>query len=604
MTASIHLLGRPQVRVDGRPTSSPRGTKAWALLAQLVLSDRPPDRRQLVHSLFPQAADPLGTLRWNLSELRRTLRGVATLTGDPLVLSPVARCVVDVSVLLSGSSSEALALEGFGCELLEGVAVPDAPAFEAWLAAQRYRVATCAGTVVVERTLDLLASGDTCQAVEMAARAVRLDPLSADHQAVLVRSLVAAGDHRGARAHAVRCTELFRRELGCAPPPEVVRAAARPVPDGTAAASSARVRALLDVGAASLTVGATDRAVEQLGRAAAMAEGLGEPVLRATAFLALAGARVHGSGERGTAVRSLLQEAVTSARRARAVDLAAAACRELGFLALQRGHQDRAIVWLDEGERLVADDGERARLLAVRGMCLTDAADHGAAHTALVESARLSRLVGDVRQQAWTAAMLGRLHVVRGEHASARTALDTALALIEETGWLSLRPWPETFRAEIALAGGDRAAARGALDHAWELAVESEDHCWLATVAHGQALLALADDRPDVAGRWVDRGLAPDPWYLWPYARLLDVACSVAAVNRGSTRGAVLAARLAELAGGSRMTDLLVHAHLHRARAGSAQALAAARSLATGVDDPALQALVAATVAEVGARPS
>ena len=46
-------------------------------------------------------------------------------------------------------------------------------------------------------------------------RAVAMDPL-ADAQAVLVRSLGAAGDHAGARRQAERCTDLFRRELGCA----------------------------------------------------------------------------------------------------------------------------------------------------------------------------------------------------------------------------------------------------------------------------------------------------------------------------------------------------------------------------------------------------
>ncbi|WP_100501148.1 AfsR/SARP family transcriptional regulator [Geodermatophilus chilensis] len=574
---------------DGRPALAPRGNKAWALLAYLVLTERPPTRQQVVSLLFPEALDPLRALRWNLTELRRVLRGVASLTGDPLVLTPVPGCAIDVRLLTEGSPAQALSLDGFGRELLEGVAVPDAPAFEAWLAAERCRVATCGQTVVVEQSLNLLTTGEARGAARLAARAVAMDPLNADHHALLVRSLATAGDHLGAQRQAERCADLFRRELGCSLPAEVVAAARPAAVHRRPASGPAAVRSLLDVGRASLAAGAVNRGIEQLERAAATAVDLGDPVLRATAFVALAGARVHGAGERGTAVRALLQDAAACARQAQAGDLAAAACRELGFLALQRGHHDRALVWLDEGERLATDDGERARLLGVRGMCLTDGADYGDALSALTSAVRLARLVGDSRQVAWSLSMVGRLHVLRGEHARAVAPLDTALDIVGEQGWTAFQPWPEAFRAEAAIGSGCVAVARELLDHAWVLATESVDHCWMATVAHGHARLALAARQTSRAQEWVDRGLAPSPWYLWPYARLLDTACSVALQTGGAATAQPMIDRLIELAGRASMRDLLVRAHLHRARTGSRPALAAARALAAEVDDPALR---------------
>jgi DNA-binding SARP family transcriptional activator len=79
----IHLLGQPRVVRDGEAAPSPRGHKVWGLLAYLLRTDRPPSRAELVSLLFAEADDPLATLRWNLSALRRLLVD-ASVEGDPL----------------------------------------------------------------------------------------------------------------------------------------------------------------------------------------------------------------------------------------------------------------------------------------------------------------------------------------------------------------------------------------------------------------------------------------------------------------------------------------------------------------------------------------
>src|SRR5687768_12451871 len=193
MTASVRLLGRPGIERDSIPVAAPRGNKVWALLAYLVLTERPPTRQHLVSLLCADAMDPLRALRWNISELRRALRGIATIDGDPLILAPLPTCGIDVRQLTDGSSTRALALESFGHELLEGITLRRAPAFEAWLAAERCRITACSEAVLVERALDLLAAGFAAAAARLAARAVAMNPLSPDHHTVLLRSLTAAG---------------------------------------------------------------------------------------------------------------------------------------------------------------------------------------------------------------------------------------------------------------------------------------------------------------------------------------------------------------------------------------------------------------------------
>src|SRR5687767_12787773 len=85
-TLVIRLLGRPGIERDGGVMVPPRGHKAWAVLAYLVLAERPVARARLAGLLFSDAEDPLGAVRWTLAELRRALGVPDTLRGDPLEL--------------------------------------------------------------------------------------------------------------------------------------------------------------------------------------------------------------------------------------------------------------------------------------------------------------------------------------------------------------------------------------------------------------------------------------------------------------------------------------------------------------------------------------
>jgi hypothetical protein len=102
MVLNIRLLGRPRAEADGRELPGPRGRKAWALLAVLLLADSPPSRRSLAGLLFPDAGDPLGALRWTLSQLRRAMRGHAAIGGDPVVVRLGPGCRVEPARTCTG----------------------------------------------------------------------------------------------------------------------------------------------------------------------------------------------------------------------------------------------------------------------------------------------------------------------------------------------------------------------------------------------------------------------------------------------------------------------------------------------------------------------
>ena len=82
----IRLLGPPEIERDGVVVTPPRGHKAWAVLAFLLLAERPVARTRLGELMFGDADDPLGALRWTLAQLRRALGVAGSLHGDPLEL--------------------------------------------------------------------------------------------------------------------------------------------------------------------------------------------------------------------------------------------------------------------------------------------------------------------------------------------------------------------------------------------------------------------------------------------------------------------------------------------------------------------------------------
>lgn len=219
------------------------------------------------------------------------------------------------------------------------------------MVAERQRVAASCHALLYESALDALATGRPEQAAGLASRAIELDPYSGDCHTVLVRSLLAAGDVRGARLHAARCADLFRRDLGEDPPPSVARAATvpEPRPDVLGATDSpASARSYLDLGRASLSVGSIGIGLGQLRRAVEVAVAIEDRPLAATAMVALAAGTIHGAGGRGAEVAELLHAGLALARAQGDARTAATACLELAFLGVQLGHRERVEVWLEE----------------------------------------------------------------------------------------------------------------------------------------------------------------------------------------------------------------------------------------------------------------
>lgn len=591
----IRLLGPPVIESLGATPLQPRGRKAWAVLAYLALQDEGASRPRMASLLFPDAADPLGALRWNLSELRRALDGV-TVGGDPLrlVLEPPWQC--DALKVLDSAANTGMDPRGFTGQLLEGLSFADCPVFDSWLADQRYRFDNVVQSLLYEAALAALAAGTPGLAAELATLALERDPFHADCNAVLVKALVAMGEHRRARQHVTKCGDLYRQELGLPLPAEVRQALsdAAPQKDPLMPATPATVRSYLDAGGASLWAGAVDRGLEQLRLAVVLARGTGNDHLLAESLVALSGALIHQAGGRGAEVADFLHRALQAEGPVGASRTAAAAYRELGYLSVQRGVPDRAAGWLDRA--MIAAEGfldEQARVLAIQGMLASDTARYDAAVTALVESGRLAEALGSRRQQAFSAALLGRVFLLRGELEQAAVTLDRAQDWIAEEHWTSFEPFVAGLRGEAYLASGQLEEAAALIDRSWVMAELAGDHCYMALAAGAEARLFMEHGDLTAAAHWIDRGLGPNPWYLWYSARLLDTAAEVSIASR-SPRASAFVERLAELASRSGMREFVVRGQSHRAVLGDDAAAQAVPWLARDIDNPALAAFLAA----------
>ncbi len=592
MGLAIHLLGCPHVERDGQVLPAPRGHKAWGLLAYLAHSKAPASRSHLAALLFEDAHDPLGALRWNLSELRRLL-GESTLHGNPLELG--RDMTLDTAFVTSGTWRDALAVPGLGCELLEGMSFPASPSFEVWLATGRRHQQAAAEAVLREAALAHLALGKTGDAVHLAARLVRLNPLDENFQALLVRSLAAAGDGVGAARQVASCREIFQRELGIQPGPALSAAMNTVTSASTLRPASGRaaVLAQLEAGDAAINAGALEAGLHCLRRSVMEADITGDAVLRARTRLALGGALVH-------AARGCDEEGATALHEALAVGqlasplLAAAASRELGYVEFLRGSYNRAQVWLDQAAALARDDPlEASRIATLYGSTLSDTAHYAAAISMLSNAVVLAEQADDAKQTAYALSMLGRTHLLCNDLDAAAAALDRSIRLARQ-GWTAFLPWPQALRAEVDLLQGNVDDAAHQLEQAFALGCQLGDPCWQGIAGRGLGLVAKARGEGPLAIHTlldsIERcGRLPDS-YLWGKAYALDALCSLA-VHEKLPEAQTWTAELQRLAARSGMRELTARAHLHRANLGDAPSGQAARQLAAEIANPALSAL-------------
>ncbi|MBL8699877.1 MAG: hypothetical protein JNK67_15975 [Alphaproteobacteria bacterium] len=500
MARRIRLLGQPAIR-DGEDREQPvRGHKAWALLARILLSRRPIDRRSLATELFPEADDPLGSLRWCLASLRKALDCAQCLSGDPIEGCLPEDVVVDVWRL----DHDAFDAEEAG-PLLDGIDPECGPEFSTWLLVERERASALVAARIRQDTIKAMSLQDHDRAIRLSRHGVRLDPFNEGAHVLLVKSLALAGRYETALAHVEATEKLFVAELGELPTVALRSAARRTVSSPPGGVSpTAFVNSLLQSGTAALSAGAVGAGLDSLRRAVHEAEKARDQRLHGQAMLELGTALVHsvrGYDDEGSV---FLHQATDIAQRCGYAAIVAAGYRELGYVEALAGRRPSAAEYLAQAQGFAADDDGLAGIHAVRGFNLVDwgRVDDGLEQFAIaLEHARRAR---NRRWEIWSLGLGARGLLAADRLREADAWLGDCLTLVDEQRWMAFRPWPVAVLGESRVRqGGDTVGLRPQLEEAFSLSCQLGDPCWEAAVARTVAMTYAAAEDPARAMDWL-----------------------------------------------------------------------------------------------------
>lgn len=501
MQRRVRLLGTPAI-VDDEGRGQPvRGHQAWALLARIVLAERPLGRQVLAAELFPESVDPLGAVRWGLAALRKALNASDCLVGDPVEPRFPPGTEIDVWQL----EREAFDVGQAG-DLLEGMEPQCSPEFSVWLLAERARIRSVIDGRIRREVLRALAVDDQARALRLSELAVRRDIYNEGAHVLLVKSLAASGNVDAARAHVEATERLFKNELGVGPSAALRSAARRTVASPPAGVSpQAHVRSLMRSGLAALAAGAADAGIESLRHAVAEAEKTSDRHLLAVTMLELGKGLVHavrGFDDEGAI---LLRQCTELAGRQGYAEVAAAGFRELGYVEALAGRRPSAADYLRAALELARSPEELAAIHAFIGFNLVDwgKVEDGLGHyaTALDKA----RTAGDRQREIWSLGLGARAQLVVGDLDVADRWLRDCLRLVDEQQWVAFRPWPVALLGEAAIRRREKAATqRSSLEEAFALSCQLRDPCWEGAVARSLALGFAAEGDPALALQWLD----------------------------------------------------------------------------------------------------
>jgi predicted ATPase len=245
----MRFLGGYQVQLDGEPVvTALEYDKVRALLAYLALeADRAHRREALVGLLWPEL--PEGRARRNLSQALLTLRralgdrdapSFLTVTPHALQFNAASDHWTDVSAFSSLLATcqahphwrletcEACgdrfkrAVELYAGPFLQGLSVPDCPAFEEWQLVWRERLHHEATDALQALACGCAQRGEREAALRYAQGWLTADPWHEGAQRALMRALAQSGRRTEALAQYKTGRRTLREELGADPAPETM----------------------------------------------------------------------------------------------------------------------------------------------------------------------------------------------------------------------------------------------------------------------------------------------------------------------------------------------------------------------------------------------
>lgn len=225
---TLRLLGRFELQVGHEVPNLRRKTRA--LLAYLVAAQGVHSRQFLSELFFPETQDPLGALRWQLSQLRGAITAdLLTIDRDTVGFNHLNTWIdcLDFRRRLDAQGASprldalAAALPLYRGEFLEGLNLPDAPEFELWLLNQRAVYQRLYVQTLEQVSAHYIAVQQYDAALAYTHRRLLLDPLAEATHLQLIWLYAQTGQRQAALRQYEQCCTLLREQLQTVPSAEL-----------------------------------------------------------------------------------------------------------------------------------------------------------------------------------------------------------------------------------------------------------------------------------------------------------------------------------------------------------------------------------------------
>ena len=234
MLLSLKLFGGFDLRVNDVPVDSFVSNKARALLAFLVVTNRPQPRPVLAELLWGDKPDDVANanLRMALSNLRKLVGPCLDITRSDVAIVKGCRYDVDVQQFQTRLNQVDLATLESNCtqleeamalyrgDFLEGLAVRDASSFEEWALRQRERYRQMAMQALYRLSMIHTDRGSYALAIDYTTRLLELEPWQEEGHRQMMLLLAVTGQRSAALAQYAACRRILLEELHVDPMPE------------------------------------------------------------------------------------------------------------------------------------------------------------------------------------------------------------------------------------------------------------------------------------------------------------------------------------------------------------------------------------------------
>jgi DNA-binding SARP family transcriptional activator len=223
----IKLFGSIEIYRDGQPITRFRSQKALALLAFLIMEDRPVTREYLAGLIWPEAtqAQALGLLRRSLYSLSKQLPDCLETSQRTISFRPDAPVNIDTRQFAQFARQHdptawTAAINLYRAAFLEGVYLTDCPTFEQWLITEQKRWQDQVDALLARLIQILIDQGDYRTALTYANRRLALAPWQEETHQQMMRLLLYNGQRNAALAQYDQCVAILDDEFGVDPSPE------------------------------------------------------------------------------------------------------------------------------------------------------------------------------------------------------------------------------------------------------------------------------------------------------------------------------------------------------------------------------------------------